>query len=90
MDNKTNIGKCDCCGKQNIQIKRKEIKCGTVSREYNSEYKFYIHICKNCLSKPLMYNKRIVDKETHTIKYAISEVNYPTIKNRGLGKALID
>lgn len=71
MNCKTNIGTCDWCGKQNTRIK--EIECGTIGGEYSYNYKF--NLCKDCLSKSMLYNhKSIIQEEKSIVKYTISEM----------------
>lgn len=71
MNNKNNIGKCDWCGKQNTRIK--EIECGAIGGEYSYNYKF--NLCKDCLSKSMLYNnKSIIQEEKSIVKYTISEM----------------
>lgn len=71
MSNKNYIGKCDWCGKQNTQIK--EIECGAIGGEYSYNYKF--NLCKDCLSKSMLYNnKSIIQEEKSIVKYTISEM----------------
>lgn len=71
MSNKNYIGKCDWCGKQNTQIK--EIECGAIGGEYSYNYKF--NLCKDCLSKSMLYNnKSLIQEEKSIVKYTISEM----------------
>lgn len=82
MSNKNDIGKCDWCGKQNTQIK--EIECGAIGCEYSYNYKF--NLCKDCLSKSMLYNnKSIIQEEKSIVKYTISEMErsgiYDSVKD---------
>lgn len=75
MSNKNYIGKCDWCGKQNTQIKIKEIECGAIGGEYSYNHKFNMNMCKDCLSKSMLYNnKSIIQEEKSIVKYTISEM----------------
>lgn len=74
MNCKTNIGTCDWCGRQNTQIKRKEVECRVIGKEYSSQHKFYMNICKDCLSNSMLYSKPTIQEEKPIIKYAISEM----------------
>lgn len=73
MGNKNYIGKCDWCGKQNTQIK--EIECGAIGGEYSYSYNYKFNLCKDCLSKSMLYNnKSIIQEEKSIVKYTISEM----------------